>query len=240
MSHLDRRQVLKLFGAAGLAAPALAACGSPASTPPSAPVRVGFLVPQSGSNKNVGNDMLAGFQLYLKLHGGQLGGHTVQLVPVDEGGSADTGRAAVDKLIKENGVQVLAGVGGSSVMTGIRDRVESAQLPLIGTNALPTTLGSVKYIWCTSYVNNEAAAALGGYLGNQQSQSVYVVSDESTYASEQVTGFLTAFKGLAKHASLAGDPKLIPLAGSSGTALASYLSSIRKLRGTRGVRGRVG
>jgi branched-chain amino acid transport system substrate-binding protein len=227
VSQLDRRQVLKLFGAAGLAAPALAACTSPTSATPSASVRVGFLVPQSGANKNIGNDMLAGFQLYLSLHGGQLGGHTVQLIPTEEGDSADTGRAAVDKLIKQQGVQVLAGVGGSAVMTGIRDQVESAQLPLIGSNASPTTLGSVKYIWRTSYVNNEAAAALGGYLGNQHNQSVFVVSDESSYAGEQVTGFLTVFNGIAKHPSLADDPKQIPLAGNPGTALGPYLTAIK-------------
>jgi branched-chain amino acid transport system substrate-binding protein len=234
VSQLNRRHFLKLFGAAGLAAPALAACTSPGPAgSASAPVRIGFLVPQAGPNKFIGNDMLAGFQLYLDLHGKQLGGHTAQLFPMEEGDSAESGRAAVDKLIKDNGVQVLAGVGGSAVMSGIRDQVEAAQLPLIGTNASPTTLGSVKYIWRTSYVNNEAAAALGGYLGNQRN-SIFVVSDESSYAGEQLTGFLTAFNGIAKHPSLAGDPKQIPLAGNPGTQLGTYLGAI-KTSGARAV-----
>jgi branched-chain amino acid transport system substrate-binding protein len=228
VSQLDRRQVLKLFGAAGLAAPALAACTSQTSTAPvSSPVRVGFLVPQSGPNKSIGADMLAGFQLYLNLHGGQLGGHAVQLIPAEEGDSADTGRAAVDKLIKEKGVQVLAGVGGSAVMTGIREQVETAQLPLIGTNASPTTLGGVKYIWRTSYVDNEAAGALGRYLGNQRNQTVYVVSDESASAGGYVTGFLTQFNGIVKHPNLADDPQQIPLAGNPGTPLTTYLNGIK-------------
>jgi branched-chain amino acid transport system substrate-binding protein len=225
VSQLDRRQVLKLFGAAGLAAPALAACTTPGpAATPNTPVRIGFLLPQAGPTKYIGNDMLAGFQLYLDLHGKQLGGHPAQLFPVEEGDRAEAGRAAVDKLIKETGVQALAGVGGSTVMSGIRDQIEAAQLPLIGSNASPTTLGSVKYIWRTSYVNNEAAAALGGYLGNQRN-SVYALSDESSYGNEQLTGFLTAFNGIAKHPSLAGDPKQIPVSGNSGSALAAIKSS---------------
>jgi branched-chain amino acid transport system substrate-binding protein len=234
VSQLDRRQVLKLFGAAGLAAPALAACTSPGpAAGTSAPVRIGFLLPQAGPNKYIGNDMLAGFQLYLDLHDKQLGGHAAQVFPLEEGDSAESGRAAVDKLIKEMGVQALAGVGGSAVMSGIRDQIEAAQLPLIGSNASPTTLGSVKYIWRTSYVNNEAAAALGSYLGNQRN-SVYAISDESSYGNEQLTGFLTAFNGIAKHPNLAGDPKQIPVSANPGGTLAPYLNAI-KSSGARAV-----
>ena len=228
VSQLHRRQVLKLLGAAGLAAPTLAACTTTKAAPAaSSPVRVGMIVPQTGPDKVIGDELIAGFQLYLNLHGNQLGSHPVQMIMLDEGQTAESGRAAVDKLIKENGVRVLTGVGSSVVMSGIRDQVETAQVPLLGSNASPASLGGVKYIWRTSFVNNEPAAALGGYLGNQRNQTVFVVSDESANSREQVTGFLTAFNGVARHPGLAGDTMQLPLVAHPDTPLAAHLATIR-------------
>ena len=227
---LDRRQLLRLFGAvgaAGVAGPALAACGSAdGSAADTTPVRIGMIVPQAGGNKPIGDDLIAGFQLYLNLHGSRLGGHPIQLIMAEEGDSAETGRAAVDKLIKEHAVQVMSGVAGSTVMTAIRDQVEAAQVPLLGSNASPNTLGSVKYIWRTSYVNDEAGRALGGYLATRRNQSVYVVSDDSEPAREQVSGFLRTFNGLPGHPDVVGDPVQIPLVSSPNLPLGSYLNAI--------------
>ena len=46
-------------------------------------------------------------------------------------------------------------------MVGIRDTVEEARVPLIGSNASPPSLQSVVYIWRTSYVLDEPGRALG-------------------------------------------------------------------------------
>jgi branched-chain amino acid transport system substrate-binding protein len=233
VSELDRRQLLKLFGAlgaAGMAAPALAACtSSDAGATDSSPVRIGLIVPQSGANKPIGDDLNAGFQLYLNLHNGQLGGHPVQLIVVDEGETADSGKVAVDKLIKERAVHAMTGVASSTVMLAIRDQVESAQVPLLGSNASPSTLGSVKYIWRTSYVNDEAGRALGGYLGGsaRRGQSVYVIYDDSEQGREQGTGFLRTFNGLVGHPPTAGDPVQVQLAGNPNPSFGAYLNQIR-------------
>ena len=61
----------------------------------------------------------------------------------------------------------LTGVVNSAVMVGIRDTVEQARVPLIGSNASPSSLQSVFYIWRTSYVLDEAGRALGRYLRDQ-------------------------------------------------------------------------
>lgn len=231
MSELDRRQVLRLFGAlgaAGLAAPVLSACNTPSTTPAdTTPVRIGLMVPQAGANKAIGDEMTAGFQLYLNLHGARLGGHPVQLIVVEEGNSAETGRAAVDKLIKDHAVQAISGVASSEVMSGIRDQIETAQVPLIGSNASPSSLGSVKYIWRTSYVNDEVGRALGGYLATHKSQSVYVISDDAPTSHEQLGGFTATFNGVPNHPGFADDPVQVPLFSNPGMALGNYLTAIR-------------
>jgi branched-chain amino acid transport system substrate-binding protein len=231
VSELDRRQVLRLFAALGLAgatAPALSSCGVSAATPTSTvPVRIGLIVPQAGANKAIGDDLTAGFQLYLTLHGTQLGGHPVQLTMVEEGDSAESGRAAVDKLVKDHGVQAITGVASSTVMTGIRDQIEAAQVPLLGSNASPSSLGSVKYIWRTSYVNTEAGQALGGYLAVRRNLSTFVISDDAPTSREQVSGFLSTYNGVLGHAELADDPVQVPLLSNPGMSLTSAFNAIR-------------
>ncbi len=228
MSALDRREVLRLLGAlgaAGATAPVLAGCN--VSTAPAAgpvnPVRVGLVIPQTGANKAIGDELNAGFRLYLRRHGDHLGGRPVQVSTADEGETAETGRAAVDRLLKDS-VHVISGVASSAVMSAVRDQVEAAQVPLLGSNASPSTLGSVKYIWRTSFVNTDPSMALGGYLASKSGQSVYVVSDGTPSAAEQVSGFLTAFTGVAGHPDLAATPaQLVP--GNIGQTLTAIRTS---------------
>ncbi len=229
MSQFDRRQVLRLFGAVGAAgatAPALAACSTAgtASPVPATPVRIGLILPQTGANKPIGDELNAGFRLYLKLHGNQLGNRPAQVATLDEGETADTGRAAVDRLVKDS-VHVLSGIVSSVVMSAIRDQVETAQIPLLGSAASPSTLGSVKYIWRTSYVNTDPSAALGGYLASKTGEPVYVLSDESAAAREQVSGFVTAFNGTLGHPNLAAAPQQVATGGSFTQAFAAIRSS---------------
>jgi branched-chain amino acid transport system substrate-binding protein len=146
---------------------------------------------------------------------------------MEEGDRAETGRAAVDRLVKEHRVQAITGVASSAVMSGIRDQVEAAEVPLVGSNASPSSLGSVKYIWRTSYVNNEAGRALGGYLATRKSLPAYVISDNSPTSREVVSGFLSAYHGTPNRPALADDPVQVPMVSTSGLSLTSYLNAIR-------------
>jgi branched-chain amino acid transport system substrate-binding protein len=183
-----------------------------------------LIIPQSGVNKPIGDELNAGFRLYLKLHDERLGGRSAQVTTVDEGDTADTGKAAVDRLIK-GGAHVLSGVASSQVMSAIREQVEAAEVPLLGSCASPSTLGSVKYIWRTSYVNADPGVALGGYLAGRHGQSVYVTYDGSPSANEQVTGFVNAFTGVAGHPELVSTPVRIATGGNLAPAMDAIRTS---------------
>lgn len=168
MSQMNRRRALQLLaalGTTGLTA-ACAAEDEDGSAPTGAPVKIGLIAPQSGGYKAIGDEVLNGFQLYLTLHDQQLGGHPVTLLTADEGDNANTGKAAVDNLLKQ-GALALTGVVNSAVMVGIRDMVEKARVPLVGSNASPKSLQSVVYIWRTSYVLDEPGRALGPYMAQR-------------------------------------------------------------------------
>ncbi|MBX6357840.1 MAG: ABC transporter substrate-binding protein [Micromonosporaceae bacterium] len=199
MSHFDRREALKLLGAlggAGLTAACSAFTGGgdePDRAPASSePVRIGLLVPRSGSLKAVGDEMLNGFQLYLDLNGGQFGGHPVTLITEDEGASVDSGKAALDRLLKQD-VLALTGVASSDVMLAVRDAVEQHQVPLVGSNASPKDLQGVIYIWRTSYVNDEPGLALGTYLARLVKGKIALIAPDNTVGKDVIDGFKFSF-----------------------------------------------
>ncbi|GAB3795162.1 ABC transporter substrate-binding protein [Micromonospora zhanjiangensis] len=209
MSPLDRRQALKLMaalGATGLAS----ACGTAGGTAADVddatsdyPIKIGMIAPKSGGYKPIGDELIRGFQLFLDLNDKRLGGHPAELVVADEGESAQSGKAAADSLLSQN-VHALTGVVSSPVMLGVRDTIEQARVPLIGSNASPTNLQSVVYIWRTSFVNDEPGKALGPYVAEYLSKlppsqrrgaggRVSIISPQYTGGTDAVRGFQQSF-----------------------------------------------
>lgn len=204
MSHLNRRQALRLFAAAGVAgaaAPLLSACsadsGSSAtntSLPTGPPVKIGMIVPLTGSRKDLGNEMDNGFQLYLKLHENKLGNREVQLLKVDEGDTPDVAKAAAEKLLKEDRVLALTGVASPAGMLAMRDTIETAAVPLVGSNASPSALQGVKYMWRTSFVSSEPGQALGKWAADNAGGSLAIVSADYAGDNDEVNAFAESFR----------------------------------------------
>jgi branched-chain amino acid transport system substrate-binding protein len=204
VSELNRRQALRLFaalGAAGAAAPLLSACSDggadsddnePNVVRSGPPIKLGMVVPQTGSLKAFGDDMANGFQLYLKQNGNKLGGRQVTLVTVDEGEGGAAGKTAVEKLIKNDKVLALTGIVSPATMAEARDLIESSQVPLIGSNASPTNLNGV-YIWRTSFIPSEPSEALGQWVaGKIGDGTVAVVGGDYAGDHDEIKGFTDA------------------------------------------------
>jgi branched-chain amino acid transport system substrate-binding protein len=184
------------LGAAGL----LAGCGNDDTAEAAAgnalvsdePIKIGLIAPQTSGYKNIGDEIARGFNLFLEMNDQRLGGHQVQLVVADEGDTVESGKAALDNLLKQ-GVLALTGVVNSTVMLGIRDTVEQARIPLVGSCASPSALQSVVYIWRTSYVNNEAGQALGRYVADTVKGKVGIIAPDYEAGHDAVEGFRTNF-----------------------------------------------
>jgi branched-chain amino acid transport system substrate-binding protein len=231
VSQLDRRQALKLFAGIGAAAavPGLAGCSgsslsSDSGSQQSGPVKIGLLVPQTGVYKVIGDDLTQGFKLYLQLHGDKLGGRDVELIFADEGETGDSGKAAAEKLLKQDKCLAISGVVSSAVMGAIKDLVETSQVPLVGSNASPTTLQGVKYIWRTSYVNDEPGKALGKYLAENIQGKVYCIAADYQAGKDEINGLMETFKPTGQ---LAADPVYTPFAPNPTKNFQPYLAPIK-------------
>ncbi|MEH0936845.1 ABC transporter substrate-binding protein [Micromonospora psammae] len=232
MSQMNRRRALQLLaalGTTGLAAGCATEDDSEAR-PTGAPIRIGLIRPESGPGKQVGQDMANGFDTYLALNGQRLGGHPVTLEVADEGDSAKTGQAAVDGLLKK-GVLALTGVVDSQVLAGVREDVERARVPLVASNASPTSLQSVVYIWRTSYVLDEPGRALADYLKVRlpASSRIAIVAPEGAASLDVVQGFRRQFGADDKR--IVGEPIWTTAAANPNDS--TYRYDIRQALGRR-------
>jgi branched-chain amino acid transport system substrate-binding protein len=209
VSQLDRRRALRLFAGAGLAAaaaPVLSACTTSGSSSAASgeELKVGLVLPQTPPYKVIGDDMANGFEMFVKQASNVFGGRPVKLVYADEGATAEQGLAATKKLIEQEKVSVLTGVVSTPTMLAVRDMVEHAQVPLLGSNASPKDMSGVRYIWRTSFVNDDAGRSLGAYLAGTGRRFAVIAADYAA-GHEEVGGFLDPFT--SGHGKLAGEPR---------------------------------
>ncbi|MFG2484771.1 MULTISPECIES: ABC transporter substrate-binding protein [Streptomyces] len=189
----------------------------------SGPVKIGLLVPRSGTYKALGDDMKQGFELYVRQHGGRLGGREVQIVVADEGETADSGKAAAEKLVKQDRVLAVSGVVSSATVNGVKDLFESSRIPLVGSNASPTTLTGTKYIWRTSYVNDEPGKALGEHVAERAGGPVFLIAAGYQAGKDEIEGFKSTF--LPAGGTIAGEEVYTPFPGTKN--FQPYLSQIQ-------------
>ncbi|ALG08863.1 ABC transporter substrate-binding protein [Kibdelosporangium phytohabitans] len=223
--------MLGLLGAAGTVT-VLPGCGSSLSEGPSGgsgggSVKVGLVVPQSGTYAALGTDLRRGWDLWLKRNNGTLGGFTVTTVMADEGENPQTGVAAVQKVLQSDGVDVVVGIVNSATALGCAPLVaETKKLLLVanaGAAAVTDPAMLSPYVWRTSFQNAQVAAVLGTYLGTQRTQDpVYVIAPDYAAGTEVVNGFTKAIR--AAGGTVAGSAKP-PFATT--TDYQSFLSGIR-------------
>jgi branched-chain amino acid transport system substrate-binding protein len=189
---------------AGLVAFALGACGSVGEESSSdsgesttGPIKVGLVIPQSGVYAPLGEDMKAGWDLWLEQNGGKLGGREVQTVVVDEGEGPDTGVPAVQKVLQQDRVDAVVGIVNSATALGSVEVVNSAKKLLIVANAGADSLtGSSKYIWRSSFTNGQVAYAVGKYLATtpEGKKGVYAMAADYAAGEEAIAGFKKGFE----------------------------------------------
>ena len=180
--------------------PIVAACGSSlaggAGAGSSESVKIGLVVPTSGVYEPLGVDMTRGFELYLKEHGGKLGGKEVKVVKADEGGGPDTGVPAVQKLVTQDRVSALVGIVNSATALGVKGTVSQSKVPLIVANAGADGLADGQpYVWRTSFTNGAVGEALGGEVAKElHGASAYLMASDYAAGHESVAGFKKSFE----------------------------------------------
>ncbi len=148
MSHkqnagISRRTVLK--GAAGLAGlSAFSALVPPFAIGGQAKVRIGTLLPHTGTYAALGNNIKDALELKIREAGGKLGGREVEFVTIDSEAKPPKAPELTNKLIKKEGVDFLIGpvhsVVGMAMVKQARGDGPITIIPNAGANQLTGSL----------------------------------------------------------------------------------------------------
>jgi branched-chain amino acid transport system substrate-binding protein len=131
---LSRRAVLAAASAA--AASALLprrAVAAPASK--AAKIKIGLLLPYSGTYASLGNNITAAMKLAATEHGGRLGGREIEWVAVDDESDPAKAPANVNKLVVGEKVDILTGPVHSGVAMAMMQIVRQEKTLTVVTNA---------------------------------------------------------------------------------------------------------
>jgi branched-chain amino acid transport system substrate-binding protein len=159
----------------------------------SGPIRIGLMIPQSGPYQVSAPEIRDGFQLYLDLHGGQLGGKPVKVIIADEGDGKSTAANAGKKLIQQDQVDVVVGTTTVDSLLSIQAQLAEAKIPFVGTGGRPSTLRDVSHIWHTSWLSREPGQAIADYIRSHVDGPVYAIGPDYQGGADQVGGFTDAF-----------------------------------------------
>ncbi len=127
-------------------------------------VRVGFMLPYTGTFAQLGVAIENGFRLAVNEQGGKLGGRDIEYFKVDDESDPSKGIENASKLVQRDKVDVLVGTVHSGVQMGIqkvaRDSGVLSLIPNAGVHAATRGLCAPN-VFRTSFTNSQPTRALG-------------------------------------------------------------------------------
>jgi branched-chain amino acid transport system substrate-binding protein len=162
-------------------------------------IKVGLMLPYTGTYAALGTAIENGFKLYVEENGGKLAGKSVEYVKVDD--ESDPAKAVenANKLVKRDNVDVLVGTVHSGVAMAMakvaKDNNTLLIIPNAGADAVTGPLCAPN-IFRSSFSNWQPAYAMGLVAAQQQKHKTAVtISWKYAAGDESVKGFKEGFEG---------------------------------------------
>ncbi len=162
-----------------------------------APVKVGFMLPYTGTYAALGNMIENGFKLYVQEQGGKLAGREIQYFKVDDESEPAKATDNVNKLIKRDQVDVLVGTVHSGVALAMARAAKENHtlliIPNAGADAITGPMCS-KTVFRSSFSNWQPAYAMGEVAAKQGHKKAITVTWNYAAGNESVKGFAEGFE----------------------------------------------
>ena len=177
------------FAAALVAASAAQAQG--------AKLKVGLMLPATGTYAALGTAIENGFRLYVGEQGGKLGGREIEFVKVDDESDPAKATDNVNKLIKRDNVDVLVGTVHSGVAMAMakvaKDTGTLLLVPNAGADAVTGPMCAPN-IFRSSFSNWQPGYAMGEVVAKRGHKNVVTITWKYAAGDESVRGFKEAFE----------------------------------------------
>ncbi|WP_020201209.1 MULTISPECIES: ABC transporter substrate-binding protein [Cupriavidus] len=192
------------FTARGLAPACLAIAASfaasfacTAAAQGSGKIKVGFMLPYTGTYASLGNAIENGFRMYVQEQGGRLGGREIEYFKVDDESDPAKAPENASKLIKRDQVDVVVGTVHSGVQMGIvKVAKENNTLLIIPNAGVDEATGPLcgPNIFRSSFSNWQPGYAMGHVLAERGMKRVVTLTWKYAAGEQSVKGFKEAFE----------------------------------------------
>ena len=182
--------------AAAAALAAIALLPGPAAAQ-QAKLRVGLMLPYTGTYAALGNAITNGFKLAVEERGGKLGGRDVEYFTVDDESDPAKAPENANKLIKRDKVDVLVGTVHSGVALAMAKVARDNDIPLIDPNAGADALTGplcAHNFFRTSFTNWQPGFAMGKVAVEQKKKTAVTFTWKYAAGEESVNGFKEGFE----------------------------------------------
>lgn len=162
------------------------------------PVRIGFITTLSGGGGYLGQDIRDGFNLFVEMNDGRLGGVPVEVVVEDDAVNPGTGRQIADRFMNDMGINLLTGIVFSNVASAVVPEVLDSGALYVSPNAAPTAFageGCHPNYFVLSWQNeshHEAAGVNASLLGYRR---MVILAPNYVGGIDALEGFKRRFEG---------------------------------------------
>ncbi len=160
-------------------------------------LKVGLMLPYTGTFAALGTAIENGFRLHLNEQGGKLGGREVELVKVDDESDPAKATDNVNKLIKRDNVDVLIGTVHSGVAMAMAKVAKDSGTILIVPNAGADAVTGpmcAPNIFRSSFSNWQPGYAMGEVMAKKGHKRVVTITWKYAAGDESVRGFKEAYE----------------------------------------------
>jgi len=190
----QRRRIVQALGAAG----ALGALGAVApALGQSTKLKVGFMLPYTGTYAALGRAIENGFKLYVSEQGGKLGGREIEYVTVDDESEPAKAPDNVNKLIKRDNVDVIVGTVHSGVQMAIvkaaRDNNTLLIIPNAGVDEATGPLCAPN-VFRVSFSNSQPGLAMGIVAALKGYKTAVTITWKYAAGEQSIGGFKETFE----------------------------------------------
>lgn len=194
---ISRRSLLS--GAAGAATLAVASPFRSPAIAQSAPLKVGMMLPYTGTYAKLGQFIDDGFKLYVEQQGGKLGGREISFVQVDDESKPEAATDNMNRLVGREKVDVVVGTVHSGVAMAMvkvaRDTNTMLIIPNAGANDA-TGLACAPNIFRTSFSNWQTTFPMGKVMAEAGIKNVVTITWKYTAGAEMIGAFAESFTKL--------------------------------------------
>jgi branched-chain amino acid transport system substrate-binding protein len=192
---ITRRSVLTLAGSAAATGLLVRSFPTPAIAQ-GAPLRVGFMLPYTGTYASLAKNIDGAFRQYVEEKGGKLGGRSIEYVMVDDQAEPSKGTDNMNKLVDREKVDVVVGTVHSGVqMAMVKIARESGKLMIIPNAGADdaTRAACAPNIFRTSFSNWQPCFPVGKVMAEKGHKTAMTITWKYAAGEEDVRAFKEGF-----------------------------------------------